>query len=193
MPAPRFEPLHAASMTAEQKRVADAIQSGPRGQGLRGPFNALLRSPDLADRLQKVGEYIRFRSSLPARLNELAILLVARKWNAQFEWYAHHQFAMKAGLDPAIAQAIAEGRRPQRMPEDEAAIHAFCTQLLDRTEVSDAAYEDVRRRFDEQGVIDLIGAMGYYSAVSMVLNVDRYPLPDGVEPPLKPLSEARKV
>lgn len=186
MPAPRFEPLQAGNMTAEQQRVAEAIQSGPRGQGLRGPFNALLRSPDLADRLQKVGEYIRFRSSLPPKLNELAILLVARKWTAQFEWYAHHQFAMKAGLDPAIAAAIAEGRKPERMPEEEAAIHAFCTELLDTTQVSDAAYENVRRRFGEQGVIDLIGAMGYYSTVSMVLNVDRHPLPEGVAAPLAP-------
>jgi len=182
MPAVRFEPLQPGNMTAEQKRVADAIQSGPRGQGLRGPFNALLRSPDLADRLQKVGEYIRFRSSLPAKLNELAILIVARKWTAQFEWYAHRGFAMKAGLDPAIAAAIAEGRKPERMPEDESAIYAFCTELLETTEVADPAYENVRRRFGEQGVIDLIGAIGYYSTVSMVLNVDRYPLPEGVEP-----------
>ncbi len=188
MPVPRFQPLQADTMTAEQKRVAEAIQSGPRGQGLRGPFNALLRSPDLADRLQKVGEYIRFRSSLPAKLNELAILIVARKWSAQFEWYAHHQFAMKAGLDPAIARAIAEGRRPERMPQEEAAIHAFCTELLETTEVSDETYDNVRRRFGEQGVIDLIGAMGYYSTVSMVLNVDRYPLPEGVEAPLRRLT-----
>lgn len=188
MNAPRFDTLPPERMTAEQKRVAEAIQSGPRGQGLRGPFNALLRSPDLADRLQKVGEYIRFRSSLPAKLNELAILLVARKWTAQFEWYAHHQFAMTAGLDPAIAAAIAEGRKPERMPEEEAAIHAFCTELLDTTQVSDAAYENVRRRFGEQGVIDLIGAMGYYSTVSMVLNVDRHPLPEGVAAPLQRLT-----
>jgi 4-carboxymuconolactone decarboxylase len=187
MTAARFQPLDPASMTAEQKRVADAIQSGPRGQGLRGPFNALLRSPELADRLQKVGEYVRFRSSLPARLNELAILVVARKWTAQFEWYAHHQFAMQAGLDPAIAAAIAEGRTPERMAEDEAAIHAFCTELLDTADVSDRTFEDVRRRFGEQGVIDLIGAIGYYSAVSMILNVDRHPLPPGIEAPLKRL------
>jgi 4-carboxymuconolactone decarboxylase len=173
-------------MSAEQKRVADAIQGGPRG-GLRGPFNALLRSPDLADRFQKVGEYVRFQSSLPARLNELAILIVARKWAAQFEWHAHHQFAMQAGLDPAIAAAIAEGKRPSHMQDDEAAIYAFCTELLDTTQVSDATFRAVANRFGEQGVIDVIGALGYYSLVSMILNVDRYPLPQGIEPPLRPL------
>ena len=182
----RFSPLQPERMSSEQKRVADAIQGGPRG-GLRGPFNALLRSPELADRFQKVGEYIRFHSSLPARLNELAILIVARKWAAQFEWYAHHQFAMQAGLDPAIAVAIAEGKRPNHMPDDEAAIYAFCTELLDTTQVSDATFRAVTERFGEQGVIDVIGALGYYSLVSMILNVDRYPLPQGIAPPLKPL------
>ena len=182
----RFSPLHPERMSPEQKRVADVIQGGPRG-GLRGPFNALLRSPELADRVQKVGEYIRFHSSLPARLNELAILIIARKWTAQFEWYAHHQFAMKAGLDPAIGAAIAEGKRPNHMQDDEAAIYAFCTELLEATQVSDAAFRAVADRFGEQGVIDLIGALGYYSLVSMVLNVDRYPLPQGIEPPLKAL------
>jgi len=182
----RFSPLQPERMSPEQKRVAEAIQGGPRG-GLRGPFNALLRSPELADRVQKVGEYIRFQSSLPARLNELAILIVARKWTAQFEWYAHHQFAMKAGLDPAIAAAIAEGKRPNHMQDDEAAIYAFCTELLETAQVSDATFRAATERFGEQGVIDVIGALGYYSMVSMVLNVDRYPLPQGVEPPLRPL------
>ncbi|MGH8673289.1 MAG: carboxymuconolactone decarboxylase family protein [Burkholderiales bacterium] len=180
----RFSPLRPESMTAEQKQVAEAIQSGPR-QGLRGPFNALLRSPELADRLQKVGEYVRFRSSLPARLNELAILIVARKWTAQFEWYAHHQFALKAGLDPAVAAAIAEGRRPDTMRDDEAAIYAFCTELLETTQVSDTTFDRLVRCVGERGAIDLIGALGYYSLVSMVLNVDRYPLPDGIDPPLR--------
>ena len=182
----RFSPMRPESMTPEQKQVADAIQSGPR-QGLRGPFNALLRSPELADRLQKVGEYVRFRSSLPARLNELAILIVARRWTAQFEWYAHHQFALKAGLDPAVAAAIAEGRRPDAMRDDETAIYAFCSELLETTQVSDYTFDRLVRCVGERGAIDLIGTLGYYSLVSMVLNVDRYPLPDGIEPPLRAL------
>ena len=187
MSTSRFSPLHEANMTPDQKRVAEAIQSGPR-QGLRGPFNALLRSPELADRVQKVGEYVRFRSSIPARLNELAILIVARKWTAQFEWYAHHQFALKAGLDGRIAAAIAEGRQPDAMRDDEKVVYAFCTELLETAQLTDATYAAAVRLVGEQGVIDLIGVLGYYSMVSMILNVDRYPLPPGVEPPLKAIA-----
>ena len=127
------------------------------------------------------------RSSIEPRLNELAILIVARKWTAQFEWYAHHQFAMKAGLDPAVAVAIAEGRNPDRMKDDEKVVYTFCTELLETTQLTDATFAATVKLFGEQGVIDLIGALGYYSMVSMILNTDRYPLPEGVAPPLKPL------
>ena len=106
--AQRLPPIDPADWTPEQKKVADDIVSGPRG-GMPGPFNAWLRSPDLAARFQKVGEYARFMTSLPPALNELAILLVARDWSAAFEWYAHYQLAMKAGLSPAIADARAAG------------------------------------------------------------------------------------
>ena len=98
----RFPPLDPAAMSPEQKRVADAIASGPRG-GLRGPFQAWLRSPELADRLQRVGEYLRFSSSLPPRLNEFAILITARAWNAKYEWYAHYPLALQAGLKAGVA------------------------------------------------------------------------------------------
>ena len=179
----RFAPLTPETMTADQKRVMDSITSGPRGS-MRGPFKALLRSPDLADRVQKVGEYIRFHSSIPPRLNEMAILIVARKWTAQFEWYAHRELAMKAGLDPAIADAIAEGRTPEPMAEDERVVHTFCTELLTHTKVSDETFAATKAMFGEAGVVDLIGALGYYGIVSMCLNVDRYPLPDGMAPPL---------
>src|SRR3954471_9776971 len=121
----RFKVLEKPDMTDAQARAYEAIVSGPRG-GARGPFNALLRSPDLADRIQRVGEYVRFKSSLPARLNELAILIVARYWTAQYEWYAHRKLAMEAGLDPRIADAIAQGRRPSAMKEDETAVYEFC-------------------------------------------------------------------
>ena len=180
----RFALLEDGALTDAQRRAREAILQGPRGQ-IRGPFNALLRSPDLADRVQKVGEYIRFGSSLPAKLNELAILVTARHWTAQYEWYAHHQFAMKAGLDPAIAQAIAERRRPQGMSREEAAVHDFCRELHESKGVSDAAFAEAKACFGEQGVVDLVAACGYYTLVSMVLNVDRHPLPPGVEPPLE--------
>lgn len=183
----RFTPLTAETMTADQKRVADAITSGPRGS-MRGPFKALLRSPELADRVQRVGEYVRFHSSIPPRLNELAILIVARTWMAQFEWYAHRELAMKAGLSPAIADAIAVGQRPAAMAEDETLVYDFCSSLMRDHAVSDEMFAATKAKFGENGVMDLIGAMGYYSLVSMVLNTDRVSLPDGMAPPLKPLA-----
>jgi len=183
---PRFPPLADEAMTPAQRAVADAIRAGPRG-GLRGPFQAWLRSPELAQRLQAAGEYVRFSSSVPARLNELAILITARAWDAQFEWWAHHRLALEAGLDAGIAVAIAEGRRPPSMRSDEQAVYDFCTELRATRKVSDATLAAALDLLGEAGVIDLIGVSGYYDVVSMTLNVAEVPLPDGVEPPLKPL------
>jgi 4-carboxymuconolactone decarboxylase len=170
-------------MTPEQRSVAEAILSGPRGAGtgLRGPFEALLHSPGLAAPAQEVGAHVRFRTSLPRALNEMAIIMVARRWTAQFEWYAHRQMALDAGLDPSVADAIAEGRSPDLDP-DGAAVYRFVSELLDRAAVSDEAWEAVVSRWGRTGAIDLIGATGYYTLVSMILNVDRYPLPEGVAP-----------
>src|SRR5215831_1293847 len=119
----RFKELTPETMTPEQKKAADAIQSGPRGAGLRGPFNALLRSPDLCDLVQRVGAYVRYSSSIPSRLNELAIIMAGRKWTAQYEFYAHRRLALEAGLKPEIADAIAKGTRPTGMDADEAAVY----------------------------------------------------------------------
>jgi 4-carboxymuconolactone decarboxylase len=177
----RFKPLSPTDMTEDQRKAYEAIISGPRG-GARGPFNALLRSPDLADRVQRVGEYVRFKSSLPGHLNELAILVVARHWTAQYEWYAHRELALKAGLDVHIADAIAQGKRPSGMKEDEAAVYDFCKELHENKSVSDPTYARVLEKFGERGVVDLIGASGYYTMVSMILNVDRLPLPEGATP-----------
>lgn len=184
--APRFAPLAPEAMTPAQRAAAQAIASGPRG-GLRGPFQAWLRSPELCQRLQVVGEYLRFSSSVPRRLNELAILITARAWDAQFEWFAHHRLALEAGLDPAIAAAIAEGRRPAAMADDEAVVYDFCTELRASRRVGDATLARALALLGEQGVIDLIGVCGYYDVVSMTLNVAEVPLPDGAPPPLKPL------
>jgi 4-carboxymuconolactone decarboxylase len=183
---PRFPPLDKASMTPAQHDVAAAIASGPRG-GLGGPFQTWLRSPDLADRLQKVGEYLRFSSSVPRRLNELAILITARAWDAQYEWYAHHRMAMAAGLDPAVAAELAEGRRPSSMQADEAVVYAFCTELRATRNVSDTTLKAALELLGEQGVVDLIAVSGYYDIVSMTLNVAEVALPDGLAPPLGPL------
>ena len=186
MAAPRFTELPPETLTAEQRRVAEAIQSGPRGAGLRGPFNALLRAPELADLVQRVGAYVRFSSSLPAALNELAIIIAGRHWTAQYEFYAHRKLAIAAGLSPAICDAVAANRRPEAMSADETAVYEFASALVGTGQVSDAQYQAVLSRWGERGVIDLTGAVGYYSLVSMVLNVARVPLPAGETPPLAP-------
>ena len=183
----RFKPIPREEMTPGQVAMVEAITAGPRGGSLRGPFKALLRSPDLGNRLQHVGAYIRFGSSMPAALNELAILLAGRKWNAQFEFYAHRQLGLAAGMRPEVADAIALGRRPDGMDGDEALVWTFCTELLETTQVSDETFAAAAGRFGEQGVVDLVAALGYYSLVSMILNVDRVQLPPGEELPLKPL------
>jgi len=180
----RFNLLTEATMTSRQREAYEGIVSGPR-KGAVGPFNALLRSPDVADRVQRVGEYVRFQTTIPAPLNELAILITGRFWNAQFEFWAHSRLARTAGLPDAIIDAVAEGRRPSPMSGDERIVYDFCTEMLRDKAVSDAAFKAVVGRFGEQGVIDLIAASGYYSIVSMVLNVDRHPLPAGERPPLR--------
>jgi 4-carboxymuconolactone decarboxylase len=185
MSEPRFSTLTPETMTADQKRVAEAIQAGPRGAGLRGPFNALLRSPDLCDLVQRVGAFVRFKSSIPPRLNELAIIMAGRKWTAQYEFYAHRKLAIEAGLKPEIADAVARNERPAGMAADEATIYDFVTELLTTGHVSDASFKGVKDAFGERGVVDLVGAVGYYSLVSMTLNVARVQLPDGVAPLLK--------
>jgi 4-carboxymuconolactone decarboxylase len=186
MTAQRFTPLTPETMTPDQKQVADNIMSGPR-QGMRGPFNALLCSPELADHAQKLGAYVRFNTSIPPRLNELAILLTARHWTAQYEWYAHHRLAMKAGLSPDIAAAIAAGKRPASMQPDETVVYDFCHEVLEAGQASDKSFKAAVDKFGERGAIDLIGVIGYYSLVAMVLNVDRVPIPDGGKLPLAAL------
>jgi 4-carboxymuconolactone decarboxylase len=183
----RFPPLSHDQMTDEQRAVVDAIQSGPRGAGLRGPFNALVRSPTLCDLVQRVGAYVRFGSSIPAALNELAICMAGRKWGAQYEFYAHRRLGIDAGLSPAILDAIAVGRRPADMSSDETVVYEFVTDLLSTGAVTDPRYRAALDRFGERGVMDLVGAVGYYSLVSMVLNVAQVPLPEGETAPLKPL------
>jgi len=181
----RFPTLTPETMTPEQRRAAEGIVSGPRG-GLRGPFNAWLRSPEVADRFQRVGEHLRFNSTIPPRLNEFAILITAREWTSQYEWYAHHRLAMAAGLPATIAADLAAGRRPEGMNDDERIVFEFCTELHRTRVVSDATFNAAKARFGEQGVIDLIAVSGYYVAVAMTLNVAQVPLPPDATP-LPPL------
>ena len=195
---PRFRILEPEEMSQAQRDLVRSIRSGPRasvqgsaanqaGGSLGSPFNVFLRSPELGEELQRVGSYIRFKSVLGPRLTELAILVTARHWSAQYEWHAHHRLAMQAGLAPAIADDIAHGRRPAAMAPDEDAVYQSSCELHEHKRVSDATYAQVHDRFGEQGVMDLIAVNGYYSLVSMVLNVDRTPIPGGGPDPLPAL------
>jgi 4-carboxymuconolactone decarboxylase len=185
--ADRFPTLKTEEMTPAQKAVADRIVTGPR-KSMGGPFNAWLRSPELADRLQAVGEQVRFRSSLPPRLNEFAILITAREWDADYEWYAHYPLALKAGLKPAVAADLAQGVRPRGMAPDEAAVYDFMRQLRRTHRVSDAKYAAVQQLVGDKGVIDLVGLSGYYDLVSMTLNTARVRPPEPGPAPLRPLA-----
>jgi 4-carboxymuconolactone decarboxylase len=187
MTGPRFKPLPPEQMTPEQKGVAQALAEGPRG-GVRGPFPALLRIPALADRVRALGDHVRFESGLPAPLRELAILVVARFWNAQYEWYAHSRHAAQAGLDPSVPEAIAQGERPPRLSADEALVYDLCVELLHARDVSDKTFAAATARFGETTVLELVALAGYYGFVSLILNVNRTPIPDGATP-LRPLAE----
>lgn len=181
----RFKPLELDEMPPAMRAAAEGILKGPR-KGMRGPFKAMLRSPGLAEHLQRVGEHVRFHSAIPDALKELAIILTARHWTAQFEWYAHRKLALEAGLAAAICDAVAAGKRPAAMSADETIVYDFASSLLAAGEVSDAQFKAVADRFGERGVIDLIGTIGYYTTVSFILNVDRVSLPADATP-LKPL------
>jgi len=180
----RFKPLTWDTMNAEQRTMTMNLLTGPR-RGMGGPFNVLLRSPEMGDLAQKLGEYSRFRPSVPAKIRELAIIVTARHWTAHYEWNAHRNAAAQAGLKEDIIKAIADRKRPAGMQPDEEAAYNFATELLDTKGVSDATFKAAVDKFGEKGVVDIIGVMGYYQMVSMLLNVDRYPLPNGVQQELK--------
>ena len=183
----RFKPLSYDEMTPAQKTMLEHLLAGPRA-GANGPFNVLLRSPEIGDLGQEFGASTRFKSSLPQKLYELAILVTARHWTSQYEWQAHHRSALQAGLSPAIADAIAQGRRPAAMQKDEEAVYNFVSELLNTKQVSDATFAAAKNAFGERGVVDIIGVTGWYNVVSMLLNVDRYPVLEGTQPELKPLN-----
>jgi 4-carboxymuconolactone decarboxylase len=186
----RFKPLTYDEMTSAQKSMVEHLIAGPRA-GVNGPFNVLLRSPEIGDLGQEFGASTRFKSSLPQRLYELAILVTARHWTAQYEWQAHHRSALQAGLSAAICDAIAAGRRPASMQKDEEAVYNFVSELLNTKQVSDGAFTAAKNVFGEKGVVDIIAVTGWYSIVSMMLNVDQYPVADGTQPELKPINVTR--
>ena len=183
----RMPPIPSEAMTQAQR---DAVAEHERVRGVAitgGPWIPLMRSPEVLRRTRAMGDYLRFNSALPPRLSEFVILMTARRWNQQYEWYVHHDIAIEAGLNPSIARAIAEGRQPSGMAEDEAILYALFTELQETTGVSDGTYGRAVAEFGENGVVDAVGIVGYYSLLAMVMNTARTPLPEGEELPLAPL------
>ena len=178
----RFKTLTEDEMTPEQKKLRDAIVSGPRKQMRGGPFQAFLRSPELGDIVQSFGAHIRYKSVFPDNLKEFAIMVTARRWTAQYEWAAHSRMAREAGVEGAKVDAIAQGKRPQNMTAEETAVYEFAEELLRTGELSDAKYDAVKSRWGERGAVELILTCGYYTCVSMILNVHRHPIPEGATP-----------
>ena len=183
----RMPPIAQEQLNDAQKKVAAEL-SASRGS-VRGPFGAMLRSPELADCMQKVGQYVRFKCGLDKRLNRLAGMLATRHWCNQYEWNGHVPFALKAGMDQAVIDAIAEGRRPARMRDDEAVVYDFITELYANNGVSDDTYARAVAQFGESGVIDLIGVVGYYATNAMIMNVARTAVPGANPMPLIPLPQ----
>ena len=177
MTEPRMLPLAAGSMTDAQRKAAEEMIAGPR-KGVKGPFVPLLRSPELMDRLQKVGEYLRFQSSLESRISEFIMLIVSREWMQQFEWFVHVPLSRKAGTSEDTIAALAEGRRPAAMSEAEGIAYDFCDELLRTKGVCDTTYRRAVAQFRENGVIDMLGVVGYFTTVSMVMNVAHSPPPE---------------
>ena len=170
----RMPPLAAEKMNEAQRKAAAELTAGPR-KGVKGPFVPLIRSPELMDRLQKVGEYLRFQSSLEQRISELIMLIVSREWTQHFEWSVHVPLGRKAGLASETIDAIAEGRRPSGMPVDEEIVYDFCDELLRTKGVSETTYRHAVKAFGENGVVDIVGVAGYFTTVSMVMNAAHTP------------------
>jgi 4-carboxymuconolactone decarboxylase len=188
-------------MTDPQKRAAEQILAsakradGPGGRYMAssgefpGPYSFLLRSPELAIRWRHLAEYIRFETSVPLRLNELAILIQARFWTAQFEWWAHYPLALRAGLPQSVADDLKVGKRPAGMRPDEEAVYEFCVALIRDHQVEDATFAKLKAQLTEEQIADLVAVTGFYATVSMILNTVEAAIPTGEDPPLPPLSE----
>jgi 4-carboxymuconolactone decarboxylase len=170
-------------LTEAQKKAAEEFAAG-RGTPVFGPFVPLLRSPEVMLRAKAMGDYLRFKNSLPAKLSEFAILITARQWTQQYEWDVHYPIALKAGLSADIAKAVADGRRPEKMPADEELVYDFLTELHHTKSISDATCARAVARFGEQSVIDMIGVSGYYTFLAMVMNTARTALPPEHKPAL---------
>ncbi len=182
---PRFPKLTAEAMTPAQREVAAEIAAGPRGE-MRGPFLALIHNAELARGIQRLGEHLRFHNKLPMATLEIAVLVTARRWNCQYEWFMHDRIARKAGLAPAIIEAIAQGKEPAGMTPDEALVYKASKQAHEGG-LNDKTFAAARERFGLDGTLDLLALNGYYSMMAMVLNTAGLPLPDNAPPPLQDL------
>jgi 4-carboxymuconolactone decarboxylase len=186
----RFAPLKAEELSPAQKAWVDVIAVPPRNAKFGNPpYRAYIRSPDLAPRLSALSDYLRWNTSLPPRLSELAILIAARQWTAQYEWFAHYPLALKGGLDSKIVGDIAAGKRPENMKDDEAALYDLATALYRDKKVTDAVYKAALDKFGERGIMDIIGIIGYYDLVSMTLITMQAGPPNDSVPPLQILSK----
>jgi 4-carboxymuconolactone decarboxylase len=180
----RMPPIPAAQLTEQQKKALDDFVAA-RGQPT-GPWIVMLRSPEVMTRARGLSDYLRYQSVLPGWLREFVILMTARQWSQNYEWNAHSAIAADEGLSPDIAKAIAEGRRPAGMVEEEQILYDFCAELQRNRSVSDVTYARALDRFGEQGVVETVSLMGYYTMISMLLNTARTPLPAGAAPALPP-------
>jgi 4-carboxymuconolactone decarboxylase len=178
----RMPPLTLDDMSPAQRTAAAEIEAGRRG-GVIGPFAAALRSPECMRRLQHLGEYLRYDSTLPPHLREIAILLTARRWTQDFEWGTHAPLARAAGVAAATLEAIAAGQRPADLDAETALVFDACAALFDDARLNDALYARAVALLGEPGVVDLIVTTGYYSTLAMIMNAARTGLPEGMERP----------
>ena len=182
----RLPPMTDAQMTPAQRQAVADFKTA-RGVEISGPFYPLLRSPELMTRARAMGDYLRYKSALPPRLSEFVILITAREWTQQYEWNAHYQIALKAGVSVDVANAIAEGRRPAAMSEEETILYDFCQELHHTKNISDATYARAVAKFGEPAVVDTVGISGYYTLLAMILNTARTPAGPSPAPTLRPL------
>jgi 4-carboxymuconolactone decarboxylase len=183
---PRFPQLQMDQLNDQQRPLAEQIMK-VSSVGLGGPYNTLLRSPVLGERMFSLLDYLRFNTSVPRRLNEFAILIQARLWTSQVEWGAHYPLAIKAGLSEAVAEDLKRGKRPASMQPDEAVVYDFCTEASSKRGVSDATFQRARQIFSEQQIVDLTMVSGTYASLAMLLDVAEQGLPPGRKPPLERL------
>jgi len=179
----RMPEIPADKMTDAQKKAAEEFAAG-RGTPVFGPFVPLLRSPEVMLRAKAMGDYLRYKSTLPPKVSEYAILITARHYSQEYEWAVHYPIAVKAGVNPDLLSALADGRRVKGVYETDQLIYEFVSELLENKCVCDTTYHWAVSKIGEQGVIDLVGLVGYYSLLALVLNTSRTPLPKGEKPAL---------